>query len=140
MAIPANYKVPFMQGGAIGENAIVPMNLLRGKDRADYIHTGEWSKKSIAEAKRYCKVNVAASAESSGLLGAARELEARRRCRLRAHLRQRDDRRRRIPLHARHRAVPPVADMSSNILAPGRRRPLRIYGGAQKNIDPPASR
>src|SRR6187397_3255783 len=66
LAIPANYKVLFMQGGAIGENAIVPMNLLRGKDRADYIHTGEWSKKSIAEAKRYCKVNIAASAEASG--------------------------------------------------------------------------
>ena len=66
LAIPANYKVLFMQGGAIGENAIVPMNLLRGKAGADYIHTGEWSKKSIKEAKRYCKVNVAASAEASG--------------------------------------------------------------------------
>ena len=66
LAIPANYKVLFMQGGAIGENAIVPMNLLRGKAGADYIHTGEWSKKSIAEAKNYGKVNVAASAEASG--------------------------------------------------------------------------
>jgi phosphoserine aminotransferase len=60
--VPANYKVLFMQGGAIAENAIVPMNLLRGRSGADYIDTGEWSKKSIKEAKKYCAVNVAASA------------------------------------------------------------------------------
>src|SRR3984893_9959125 len=42
LAIPANYKVLFLQGGAIAENAIVPMNLLRGHGVADYIHTGEW--------------------------------------------------------------------------------------------------
>ncbi len=50
LAIPANYKVLFLQGGAIGQNAIVPMNLLRGKTRADYVNTGDWSKKSIKEA------------------------------------------------------------------------------------------
>src|SRR6185295_12423665 len=53
LAIPANYKVLFLQGGAIGQNAIVPMNLLRGKASADYVNTGEWSKKSIKEAKKY---------------------------------------------------------------------------------------
>jgi phosphoserine aminotransferase len=63
LAIPANYKVLFLQGGAIAENAIVPMNLLRGRTVADYVHTGEWSKKSIKEAGKYCTVNVAASAE-----------------------------------------------------------------------------
>jgi len=63
LAIPANYKVLFLQGGAIGENAIVPMNLLRGAKTADYVNTGEWSKKSIKEAKKYCTVSVAASAE-----------------------------------------------------------------------------
>jgi len=63
LAIPANYKVLFLQGGAIGENAIVPMNLLRGAKAADYVNTGEWSKKSIKEAKKYCTVSVAASAE-----------------------------------------------------------------------------
>jgi len=52
LAVPAGYKVLFLQGGAIGENAIVPMNMLRGKASADYISTGEWSKKSIAEAKK----------------------------------------------------------------------------------------
>ena len=66
LAIPASYKVLFLQGGAIGENAIVPMNLLRGKASADYIDTGEWSKKSIKEAGKYCKVNVAASAKDAG--------------------------------------------------------------------------
>ena len=65
MGVPANYKVLFIQGGAMAENAIVPMNLLRGKTSADYINTGEWSKKSIKEAKKYAKVNVAASAEAS---------------------------------------------------------------------------
>jgi phosphoserine aminotransferase len=61
--IPANYKVLFLQGGAIAENAIIPMNLLGDKKVADYVNTGEWSKKSIKEAKKYCTVNVAASAE-----------------------------------------------------------------------------
>src|SRR6266550_4118920 len=63
LAIPANYKVLFLQGGAIAENAIVPMNLLAGRTVADYVNTGEWSKKSMKEAKKYCTVNVAASAE-----------------------------------------------------------------------------
>ena len=43
LAIPANYKVLFMQGGAIGENAIVPLNLMGSKAGADFINTGEWS-------------------------------------------------------------------------------------------------
>src|SRR5690606_37786661 len=43
LAIPPDYKVLFLQGGAIGENAIVPMNLLRGFDTAAYVNTGEWS-------------------------------------------------------------------------------------------------
>src|SRR5438874_2792303 len=51
LSIPANYKVLFLQGGAIAENALVPMNLLAGKTAADYVNTGEWSKKSIKEAK-----------------------------------------------------------------------------------------
>src|SRR5207237_6349792 len=43
LAIPSNCKVLFLQGGAIGQNAFVPMNLLRGKASADYVNTGEWS-------------------------------------------------------------------------------------------------
>jgi phosphoserine aminotransferase len=63
LAIPANYKVLLLQGGAIAQNAAVPMNLLRGRSVADYVNTGEWSKKSIKEAKKYCEVRIAASAE-----------------------------------------------------------------------------
>ena len=64
LAIPANYKILFMQGGAIAENAIIPMNLAGLKTQpatADYINTGSWSGKSIREAAKYCTVNVAAS-------------------------------------------------------------------------------
>jgi len=64
MSIPDNYKVLFMQGGATAQFAMIPMNLLRGKTTADYIHTGQWSAKAIKEAKRYCDVNVVASAEN----------------------------------------------------------------------------
>ena len=60
MNIPANYKVLFLQGGASQQFAMIPMNLLRGKTSADYLNTGEWSKKAISEAKKFCQVNVVA--------------------------------------------------------------------------------
>lgn len=63
MAIPDNYKVLFLQGGASSQFSMVPINLLNGKASADYVLTGQWSKKAIAEAKRYCNVNVVASSE-----------------------------------------------------------------------------
>jgi phosphoserine aminotransferase len=63
LAVPVNFKVLFLQGGATQQFAQIPVNLLRGRASADYINTGEWSKKAIKEAKLYCKVNVAASAE-----------------------------------------------------------------------------
>ncbi len=66
MAIPDNYKVLFLQGGASMQFGAIPLNLLGDKKTADYINTGMWSKKAIAEAKRYCDVNVAASSEDSG--------------------------------------------------------------------------
>ncbi len=62
LAIPANYKVLFLQGGATAQFAAVPMNLLRGKGEVDFVLTGEWSKKALAEAGKYCKANVAATA------------------------------------------------------------------------------
>ncbi len=65
LAIPADYHVLFLQGGATSQFSMVPMNLLRGRHQADYINTGAWSKKAIAEARRYCSVNVAASSEDS---------------------------------------------------------------------------
>jgi phosphoserine aminotransferase len=63
LKVPSSYKILFLQGGAIAENAIVPMNLLLGRSTADYVNTGEWSKKSIKEAKKYCTVSIAASSE-----------------------------------------------------------------------------
>jgi len=64
LAVPGNYKVLFLQGGANLLFATIPMNLLGGRGKADYIHTGEWSKKAIGEAKKLCAVNVAASSEA----------------------------------------------------------------------------
>jgi phosphoserine aminotransferase len=64
MAIPDDYAVLFLQGGATSQFAMVPMNLLRGKKTADYVNTGAWSKKAISEAKQYCDVNVVASSEN----------------------------------------------------------------------------
>jgi len=69
MEIPSNYRILFMQGGAIAENAIVPLNLVGLKSQpatVDYIHTGHWSSRSIDDARKYCKVNVAASSEDKG--------------------------------------------------------------------------
>jgi phosphoserine aminotransferase len=63
LVIPSSYKVLFLQGGATAQFAMVPMNLLSGRTKADYIHTGEWAKKAIGEAKKFCDVNVAASSE-----------------------------------------------------------------------------
>jgi phosphoserine aminotransferase len=140
LAIPANYKVLFLQGGAIAENAIVPMNLLGSKAAADYINTGEWSKKSIKEAKKYCTVNIAASAEDRGF----------------TYVPPRDSWKLRSDAAYVHVCtnetiggveyhwtpdtgdVPLVADMSSHLLS----RVIDvskygvIYGGAQKNIGP----
>jgi len=64
LAIPDRYRVLFLQGGASSQFAMVPMNLLRGKRGADYINTGYWSRQAIAEGRRFCKVNVAASDEN----------------------------------------------------------------------------
>ena len=63
--VPKNYKVLFLQGGATTQFAAIPMNLLREKNQADYILTGSWGKKAISEAKKYCKVNLAASSEGT---------------------------------------------------------------------------
>ncbi len=58
MNIPQNYKVLFLQGGASTQFAMVPLNLFTDKKVADYVNTGQWSKKAISEAKRYGTVNV----------------------------------------------------------------------------------
>ncbi len=140
MAIPKNYKVLFLQGGASAQFAVVPMNLLRGKTNADYINTGQWSKKAITDAKKYCKVNVAASSEADNYTRAPKQAEWKL-----------DPDAAYVHLTTNETiggvefhwipdtgSVPIVADMSSHILS----RPMDvsryglIYAGAQKNIGP----
>ena len=65
LAIPAGYKVLFLQGGASQQFAMVPMNLLRGKTTADYVNTGAWSEKAIGEGKRLCEARVVATSEAT---------------------------------------------------------------------------
>lgn len=63
MNIPDDYYVLFLQGGASTQFSAVPLNLMNGSGKADVVHTGNWSKKAIAEAKRYGTVNIVASSE-----------------------------------------------------------------------------
>ena len=65
LSIPAEYRVLFMQGGATGQFAAVPMNLANPDSIADYVNSGAWSIKALGEARRFCKVNVAADAVAS---------------------------------------------------------------------------
>lgn len=140
LSIPPRHTVLFMQGGASAQFAIVPMNLLRLGRRALYVETGHWSRRAIAEARRFCEVRIAASSAGTGFD--------------------------RIPAPAEWRLdpdaafchvttnetadgleyhwtpdtgdVPLVADMTSSLLS----RPLDvgryglIYAAAQKNIGP----
>jgi len=140
LAVPDDYEVLFLQGGAIGENAIVPMNLLGDRKAIDFVNTGEWSKKSIKEAKKYAQVNVAASSEDRNFS----YVPPRESWKLSAeaayvHICSNET----IggveyPFTPDTGAVPLVADMSSHILS----RPIDvskygvIYGGAQKNVGP----
>ncbi|MCK4865515.1 MAG: 3-phosphoserine/phosphohydroxythreonine transaminase [Gammaproteobacteria bacterium] len=140
MAIPDTHEILFLQGGASSQFAMVPMNLLRGKKTADYINTGAWSKKAIAEAKKYCDVNIAATTEEGKFSNAPSQEE----------LKLNPDA---AYVHytpnetiggvefdyiPETNGVPLVADMSSTILS----RPIDvskfavIYAGAQKNIGP----
>jgi phosphoserine aminotransferase len=140
LSIPDDYSVLFLQGGATLQFAMAPLNLSQAGDTADYVNTGSWSKKAIAEASRFCKVNIAAESSDSNF----------------SHIPVEDD------WHKTENAayfhytpnetiggvefhfipetgdVPIVADMSSTILS----RPVDvsrfgvIYAGAQKNIGP----
>ena len=65
LAVPDNFKVLFMQGGGLAENAIVPLNMSRSGS-ADFVLTGSWSQKSQQEARKYCSVNIAANNEADG--------------------------------------------------------------------------
>ncbi|MBX3588197.1 MAG: 3-phosphoserine/phosphohydroxythreonine transaminase [Ramlibacter sp.] len=66
LAVPSNFRILFMQGGGLAENAIVPLNLSHAAT-ADYVVTGSWSQKSQKEARKYCsQVHIAASNEADG--------------------------------------------------------------------------
>lgn len=65
LAVPPHFRILFMQGGGLAENAIVPLNLSRGTS-ADFVVTGSWSQKSLKEARKYCTAHVAASTEADG--------------------------------------------------------------------------
>jgi phosphoserine aminotransferase len=139
LGVPRNYKVLFLQGGASAQFAFVPMNLAGADSVVDYVNTGHWSNKAITEARRYCRVRVAADA-GGGYLRVPPQSE----------LKLSGDA---VYVHytpnetiggvefgyiPQTRGIPLVADMSSSILS----RPIDvskfglIYAGAQKNIGP----
>jgi phosphoserine aminotransferase len=140
MVIPANYKVLFLQGGATLQFAMVPINLLRGNSSADYVNTGEWSKKAIKEAQSFCKVNVVASSED-GKFTYVPERASWKLDPSAAYVHVcTNETIGGVEFHwvPDTGAVPLVADMSSHILS----RPVDvskyglIYAGAQKNVGP----
>lgn len=138
--IPRHYKVLFLQGGASTQFSMVPMNLLRGNSKVDYICTGMWSEKAIAEAQRYCTVNVAGTSKEQKYF----TLPSRAQWRLdpdAAYVHYTPNETiGGVEFHwiPETGNVPLVADMSSTLLS----RPLDvtrfglIYAGAQKNIGP----
>lgn len=140
MAIPDNYRVLFLQGGASSQFAMVPINLLRGRQQADYINTGAWSKKAIAEAGRFCEVNVAATSEDTGFttVPAQDALNLNSDAAYVHYTPNETIGGLEFSYIPETGEVPLVVDMSSTILS----RPLDvsrfgvIYAGAQKNIGP----
>lgn len=139
LSIPQHYKVLFLQGGAIAENAMIPLNLLAGKS-ADYAVTGGWSKRSVDDARAYGTINVVASSEADNYTYVPEFSDWKLNSDA-AYLHictnetmsgvEFDD----VP---NTHGVPIVADMSSHILS--RQIDVSqygvIYGGAQKNIGP----
>ncbi|KPK10282.1 MAG: hypothetical protein AMJ68_09720 [Acidithiobacillales bacterium SG8_45] len=140
MAIPDNYKVLFLQGGASSQFAMVPMNLLAGKSSADYFLTGHWSKKAVAEAKRYAGVNLVAdtSATKFTTIPAAGEWKLDSNAAYVHYTPNETIAGVEFDAIPDTGDVPLVADMSSTILS----RPIDVsrfgivYAGAQKNIGP----
>ncbi|MDP3522755.1 MAG: 3-phosphoserine/phosphohydroxythreonine transaminase [Hydrogenophaga sp.] len=143
LAVPANFKILFMQGGGLAENAIVPLNL-SSAGTVDFVLTGSWSQKSAKEAQRYCSPQVAASAQDSGFTSlpdpATWQLSSGARY---LHLCSNETIHgvefHTLPdLQALGSDAPLVIDFSSHVLS----RPVdwnRVglaFGGAQKNVGP----
>jgi phosphoserine aminotransferase len=140
LAVPANYKVLFLQGGASAQFSLIPQNILNGKAKACYVNTGAWSEKAIQDAKACCDVVVSASSEASKFTNipdfAAWELDQDA-----AYLHYTSNE----TIHGvEFQSIPEakgltlVSDMSSNILS--RRFDVSqfglIYAGTQKNMGP----
>ncbi|WP_456418331.1 3-phosphoserine/phosphohydroxythreonine transaminase [Thiolapillus sp.] len=138
MAIPENYKVLFLQGGASSQFAMVPLNLMGRTGKADYINTGSWSKKAIAEARRYGEVNVIADTSSDFRAPAEEALRFSTDAAYVHYTPNETIQGVAFPYVPDTGDIPLVADMSSIILS----RPMDvsrfgiIYAGAQKNIGP----
>ncbi|HYT47312.1 MAG TPA: 3-phosphoserine/phosphohydroxythreonine transaminase [Burkholderiales bacterium] len=138
LAVPQSCKVLFLQGGATLQFAQVPMNLLHGRGKADYVSTGEWSKRAIKEAKAYCDVHIAASSEDKNFTYAPKRWNVRKDA---AYVHYCSNETiggvefHSVPYQGE---VPVVADASSHFLS----RPIDvakfglIYAGAQKNVGP----
>ncbi len=141
LAVPEHYRVLFLQGGASSQFSMVPLNLLGEKGRADYYRTGSWSKKAIAEAKRFCEVRVVADTEgergfttvpAEGSVAFSADAAY-------VHYTPNETIEGvEFPYVPDTGDIPLVADMSSTLLS----RPIDvsrfgvIYAGAQKNIGP----
>ncbi len=140
MGIPENYRVLFLQGGASLQFAMVPLNLMRGPGKADYVLTGSWSKKAVAEGKRFGAVRLAASSEEAGFTRIPPQNEWQLDPDAAYVHYTPNETIQGVEFHwiPDTGEVPLVADMSSTILS----RPIDvsrfgvIYAGAQKNIGP----
>ena len=137
MAIPANYKVLFLQGGATTQFAAVPLNLMTN-GKADYVDSGNFASNAIKEAKRFGQINVVASSKELGYVRAP-ELDASKFDPEAAYFHITTNNTifgTRYNVLPKTGAVPLVADMSSNILGEvyDVSKFGAIYAGAQKNM------
>ncbi|HWA37498.1 MAG TPA: 3-phosphoserine/phosphohydroxythreonine transaminase [Burkholderiales bacterium] len=137
LALPASHRILFLQGGATLQFAQVPMNLLHGRGKADYVVTGEWSKKAVKEAKAYCDVAIAASSEDRNFTYAPKNWNVRKDAAY-VHYCSNETIGGVEYFAVPEVSVPLVADMSSHFLS----RPMDlskfglVYAGAQKNAGP----
>jgi phosphoserine aminotransferase len=138
--VPSNYRVLFLQGGAHLQFAMVPLNLLGAKFHADYVLTGVWAEKAAEEARRFCKVNVAAdnTALQHRSLPQQTELKLDPSAAYLHYCSNETINGLEFSYVPDAGNVPLVADMSSHFLS----RPIDvrrfglIYSGAQKNFGP----
>jgi phosphoserine aminotransferase len=140
LGVPVGYKVIFLQGGATAQFAAIPLNLTAADATVDYVNTGAWSKKAISEAKRYCKVNVAAdqAASAYNTVPAPGSLKLSAGAAYVHYTPNETIGGVEFGYVPQVGAVPLVADFSSTFLS----RPIDvsrfglIYAGAQKNVGP----